>query len=95
MVSTTALNKEAFWFSRQRDASTAIKQTREFMDFYFTAVASKECPSPTVAGDTADKSIELGVIGIAYVTQNLDHVASRNVGISLDNEMQFVPEEAT
>lgn len=65
MVSTTALNKEAFWFSRQRDASTIIKQTRDFMDFYFTAVASKECPSPTVAGDTADKSIELGVIVIA------------------------------
>lgn len=87
MVSTAALNKEAFWFTRQGDASTACKQTRDFMNFYFATVASKECPFPTVTGDTADKGIELGVVVIADVTQNLDHVTRWYVCVSLDNEM--------
>lgn len=82
MVSTAALNKEAFWFTRQGDASTACKQTRDFMNFYFATVASKECPFPTVTGDTADKGIELGVVVIADVTQNLDHVSRWYVCVS-------------
>lgn len=82
MISTAALNKEAFWFTRQGDASTACKQTRDFMNFYFATVASKECPFPTVTGDTADKGIELGVVVIADVTQNLDHVSRWYVCVS-------------